>query len=355
MQSINQKSIRWESVKSIFNVIADAEKISRADIAEATGLSLMTVGKIADTLTELGIVRQSKESRNAAGRRAGILSLSPNYCALILDFTGAVLSFSVLTAGLHLHKEIPCSYNGSFTYEENIGLFLKEAQAYMASLDTCTCMGIGVVLPAPLDHRNGCACVDARSPLYGLPIAAKVRQAFPALPVYFETSVYAAAISNVLDVSEHADQVILYCFTADGCVQGAISQGGVILRGAHGVAGNFGRMALSRGRTLASAIRKENPIRDNAAEIAKMLHNVILTVDPDTVALESELPGSTNAFIDLLKEELCTQYGYTEDTLPLFKYSQCPYRHAHRGLALQIREAYLYREIIGEDIQYIRD
>ena len=40
-----------------------------------------------------------------------------------------------------------------------------------------------------------------------------------------------------------------------------------------------------------------------------MLHNVIQTVDPDTVAFESELPGSTNAFIDLLKEELCTLFS----------------------------------------------
>ncbi len=349
MQSINLKSIKRENVKAIFNAIAIADTVSRAAVSEATGLSLMTVGKVADALLDLGIVRQSKVSKNAAGRRTGVLSLHPDFCSFVLDFTATPFTFAVLTADLKLCEEIPYSINGLFTFEENVSLFLEEAAAYLASHQKKTCMGIGVALPAPLDPASDCARVDAKSPLYGLPIATKVRQAFPSLPVYFDAAVHAAARSNVMDVPGYDKQGILYCFAADGYIHGAIFQNGSILRGAHGAAGNFGAMALSRGRTLASAVRAENPVRENACEIAKMLHNVILTMDPDTIALESELPSSTNVFIDLIKEELCSQYGYTEGTLPSFAYSQCPYRHAYRGLALKIREEYLYRATVGED------
>ena len=96
MQNISLKSIKWESIKAIFNSISAAEKISRADISAETGLSLMTVGKVADALLNMHIVSQAKASAGTAGRRAGMLSINSTPYAVILDLTSPNFHMSVI-------------------------------------------------------------------------------------------------------------------------------------------------------------------------------------------------------------------------------------------------------------------
>ena len=76
MDNIHLQHIRWTNVNSIFRAIASKPKISRAEIAETTGLSLMTVGKVVDTLIEKNVVSQVKLIKNEVGRRAGIVNLN---------------------------------------------------------------------------------------------------------------------------------------------------------------------------------------------------------------------------------------------------------------------------------------
>lgn len=61
MNNISLRSIKYESIKAIFTSIADSEKISRAEISEKTGLSLVTIGKIADALSTLISYPKSKK------------------------------------------------------------------------------------------------------------------------------------------------------------------------------------------------------------------------------------------------------------------------------------------------------
>lgn len=349
MQEISLKSMKWENVKAIFRAIADADMISRADISDRTELSLMTVGKVADALLDLGIVRQVKQQKNVAGRRAGILSLNSERYAMILDLGDHAFSMIVLGADLRPVKQFTYMTNDDFTFAENLSLFLKDAAAYLiANIPPTACLGIGVSLPAPYEEQTDRILTDAHSPFSGIRIKEMIRSAFPDVPILIDDAVNAAAASNAYDIPQAENVLMLYCSIADKCVKGALWDTGRLVRGAHSHAGNYGHMMLSRGRTLNSAIRADNTNEDNAAEIAKLVHNIILTVDPHTIVLNSSLPGSADVFGDLVKEELCAQYGYTEGTLPHFSYGHAACRHAHRGLAIRLREDDLYRMIFGE-------
>ena len=101
MNNITLKSIKCESIKSIFASIADADKISRAEISAKTDLSLVTVGKVADALLDMNIVCQVKEIKPQAGRRAGLLGVNPDKFAVILDITSYDFRVSVLDLRLH--------------------------------------------------------------------------------------------------------------------------------------------------------------------------------------------------------------------------------------------------------------
>ena len=87
MERINLSSIKKESVRAIFHAITGKDQISRAEIAELTGLSLMTVGKVVDALLERHVIIQSKEIKNMAGRRAGLVSLNTDKFFMIIDLT----------------------------------------------------------------------------------------------------------------------------------------------------------------------------------------------------------------------------------------------------------------------------
>ena len=129
MNNISLRSIKYESIKAIFTSIADSEKISRAEISEKTGLSLVTIGKIADALLDLDIISQVKEVRPQAGRRAGMLSVNENKFALILDFTSYEFRYAVLDLRLSMTEKSQYQYRNELTFEENLGCFLAETKA----------------------------------------------------------------------------------------------------------------------------------------------------------------------------------------------------------------------------------
>lgn len=76
MEKTSLNSIKRESIKAIFNVVASKDQVSRSEIAGQTGLSLMTVGKVVDALIERGILNQTKEVKSSSGRRAGLVRLN---------------------------------------------------------------------------------------------------------------------------------------------------------------------------------------------------------------------------------------------------------------------------------------
>ena len=51
-------SLKPDSVIDIFNAAVSASKLTRAELAERCGLSVMTVGKAADALVSLRVLRQ---------------------------------------------------------------------------------------------------------------------------------------------------------------------------------------------------------------------------------------------------------------------------------------------------------
>lgn len=155
MNNISLRSIKYESIKAIFTSIADSEKISRAEISEKTGLSLVTIGKIADALLDLDIISQVKEVRPQAGRRAGMLSVNENKFALILDFTSYEFRYAVLDLRLSMTEKSQYQYRNELTFEENLGCFLAETKAAIdTKLSLENCFGIGIAVSGPYNSDS---------------------------------------------------------------------------------------------------------------------------------------------------------------------------------------------------------
>lgn len=346
MENISLRSIKRESIKAIFNSIAGADKISRSDISAQTGLSLMTVGKVVDALLNLNMVRQSKEVKAVAGRKAGLINInSDNFC-VILDLTSKDFVMIVIDIHLSVVDKMKYVYNSDFYYEENLYIFLKNANIYLRRrLDMDNCVGIGVSLPGAYNPDSD-TMLNSRIPeLTNVKIKHLVSSIIKHDEFFIESSVNVAAISNITRIPDYENKNILYWFIGEDSIGGAVVANGEILHGVHKGAGDFGKILVSGGKTLDAAIKESYRIEDAAHELACAVYNVIKVIDPHVIILECELYNNIDDFLVSLRSSLTKDFNINQLNLPEIITGGCKFRHSHRGLALKLREIWLEKVI----------
>ena len=72
MAKLSLKSIRRENARLALEAIARKKHITKLEIAEETGLSLMTAGKLVSILGAGGIITKSMSTSQKVGRRAEV-------------------------------------------------------------------------------------------------------------------------------------------------------------------------------------------------------------------------------------------------------------------------------------------
>lgn len=85
-------TIKTESIQAVYRTLLTRGELSRADVAELTGLSLMTTCKICDALIDCGFFRQEKDSHQKSGRKASLITINPQRYCLLLTRTQDQLS-----------------------------------------------------------------------------------------------------------------------------------------------------------------------------------------------------------------------------------------------------------------------
>ena len=94
MKSLDQSSIRKQNVRRILDLLTVQSPRTRQSLAEATGLSLMTVTNLVDQLKEqqvleLSPVARCGNERPTSGRKAENISLrGSGHAWLIVDLSG---------------------------------------------------------------------------------------------------------------------------------------------------------------------------------------------------------------------------------------------------------------------------
>ncbi len=343
MENISLRSIKLESIKSIFRSISSADSISRATVSEETGLSLMTVGKVADALLTLRVITQVKETKSSAGRRAGLLSVNPDNYAFILDLTSHRFTATVINMRLDVVEKYKYSYRPDASFADNLSIFLGECRIFLSRnfrLDKC--IGCGVSVPGPYFEETDHVRCDTSDEWRDIAVGKMVRETLHPSLFCIDASYNAAAMSNISGIPDAREKMILYWFIGDDGICGTIVSRGEIVRGAHNAAGNFGQMIVARGVTLSEAIKPSATMQANAFELAKAIHNVMHAVDPDRIILECEMyRNDPDEFVDMVRSTLSENFAHTSETVPELTSSACKYRHSHRGLTIRLREMWL--------------
>jgi len=351
MQTINLTSIKWESVKSIFTAIANAEQISRAEISHKTGLSLVTVGKVADALLTLDIVQQNKEVKASAGRRASLLNINQSKYAVILDLSDKHFRFSILNLGLDLMENNQFTGHLDRLYEDNLHDFLSDTYAYIEqNYDLSNCFGIGISLPGPYDPKID-STASARIPaIRNVRLHEIIDKYFPNLPIYMDASENVAALSNISAIPDYINKNILYWFIGDEVTTGSLMIKGEFIDGYKRPPCNFGQLILPNGNKLETALHRCRTPSEMASIISHPLYNIIQIIQPHVIILECETMHTLrDDVVAELKQLLHEKYHQRYDHIPDIMSTHCKFRHSHRGLAMQLRTQWIDRMILKDN------
>ncbi len=351
MNNISLKSIKYESIKSIFNAIADSEKISRSEISGLTDLSLVTIGKIADALVRLKVITEDKEIKSRAGRRAGLLRVNTDKFAVILDITSYEFRLAVLNLRLDRIDKSRYSCRENLSFEENLNCFLAESNAMVdIKYSLHNCIGVGVAVPGPYNEESGTVITKRVPELEKINIASVVRKHFPNQRVIIDSQVNAAAKSNVSGVEDYLHKNIVYWYIGDSYVCGAYLVGGQLILGKDNHACQFGNLHSADGERLETRLAACTDIGEYTSLLSNAIYNIVCILSPHMLIIEYDSMFCQEDIIPLITKKLSGEFGLSESELPEFRRACCKFRNSHRGLTVDLRSLWL-EEIVSADAE----
>ncbi|MBK6456129.1 MAG: ROK family transcriptional regulator [Gemmatimonadetes bacterium] len=231
---------------SVLRLIWDERAISRADIARRTGLSRSTVSEVVTELLATRLVDEAGEGASSGGRRPIVLEFQDDACVILGVDMGATHVSVALT---DLRGRVLAWESRPFPVRSDpegtralIAEFCAECLRSWGG-DPARLVGIGIAVPCPVDPRH-----QDRFSTHVLP-AWKGRAGFEALGTRFGAPIFIDNDANLGAVAERwwgagrGFDDFTYIKVATGVGAGHMV-GGRIARGASGVAGEIGHMAI---------------------------------------------------------------------------------------------------------------
>lgn len=334
MELTDLKSIKTRSIKEVFYAIAAKDKTTRAEIAKATSLSLMTVGKIADALARIKITTEEKEPTNTVGRRASTIRIAPVYYGIVLDLSDEIYTCEIVDAGANILDRFSYVYDQKFYKEENLILFYRNLALYLSERhDPDKCMGIAILLsdnPPASDISFDFSVSEAAT----VEQAAKDALIQYCIRIQAHSRTEAAAVYTAKSTQENEQKILLYCHVGKEITSTLVVRG-EIATGLHRSAGNIGYLSKS---TEESTPKEETA---TARQIERAIRQAQGFMDPHLTVIE--IGRSQRSLAAHLEHAFAK-----EDHHPTEICSE-GLHHSHAGAVIRMREEWI-NSIISQEM-----
>jgi predicted NBD/HSP70 family sugar kinase len=231
---------------AVLKVIREVGRATRAELAEATGLSRSTLSGRLDALLAAELVREGGAVPSDGGRPRGTLELNPSAGVLLVADVEAtrtrVALFDLAAGPLGELNEPLAVADGPAPYLEGLTAvfdrLLREAERADEDVH-----GIGVGLPAPVSYSAGSPVHPPLMPgWHEFPVRDWLVDHY-AVPVVVDNDVNVMAFGEQQTWFEDTDHLLFVKVGAGiGCGVAAM---GHILRGADGAAGDIGHVRVA--------------------------------------------------------------------------------------------------------------
>ena len=354
MKQLDQTSIRKQNVRKILELLTKSPARTRQSLAEATGLSLMTVTNLVDQLKEQHVLEilpapRPLAEKRSSGRKAELISLrSTGHAWLIIDLSGRNFRYSLLGFNLCPLMEKNCTAQGD--YVTRLRAFLANVRTDIASeLASRTLLGVSVVTPGPYEIASDRVYNQRLPELNTICIKEELRSALGDYDYYVDEDVKFAVRAFASLIEQEHCELLYYLFIGEG-VGGAAVHSGNMLRGHNATAGDAGQLTTPDGATYESLLSlsafaaslnihaegsrqlaeklvqaaKDDPDAYRAALLqaariaGNMLYNVLWVLDPSHIIIDCRyaLPFE-DTFIRQINETLAARTAPSGRKLPV--------------------------------------
>ena len=255
MKPMDQICIRRQNVTRIWDLMSRNPRMTRQKLAEASGLSLMTVTNLIDCLNRYHVldfqpmVQPQMPGRRNAGRHADLISLNTTRHAwVILDLTDVHFRYCALSLDLAtLPSSFVFPYDPLRDYNLNLKDFLRRVRGVMEQEQkTREILGVAVVVPGPYDVTQDRVNNKRVEALNRINIKALLRQETGLYDYYVDEDVKFSVRAFSDLATQHECEVLYYLYMGEG-VGGAVLHNGKVMRGLNAVAGDAAQMLTPDG------------------------------------------------------------------------------------------------------------
>ncbi|WP_119065741.1 ROK family transcriptional regulator [Aggregatilinea lenta] len=287
----DQSLVREINLSLIMNRLWEHSPISRAALAEMTGLNKSTVSSLINELIEHGFVREVGLLSHGIGRPSRQLELNPEAGFIVsaevgVDFI-AVLCANFAAEVIWQHREPTHGQADRQTIMSRAISLMQEAAARGRdpAVGRTAMLGLALGLPGMVEQTTGTLLLAPNLGWEDVPVCDLLTPEFPDVPVFVDNEANLAALGESFFGAAQGYHEILYVSAGVG-VGGAMVSGGQIFRGTTGFAGEFGHMTIdpngpvcgcgNRGcwETLVSPAALFRHIRDAAAQQSTRLEQM---------------------------------------------------------------------------------
>lgn len=304
MQRISVRDIRLENMQAVFQEIALSGHTSKREIAEATGLSLVTVGKIVSALCRAGILTKAQASSHVPGRPAERFTFQHNAAIPIFDLSCRTFRFSLYTATGERIDEVCYRFSSDpqFCNAAFIRFLQRTLQFLKANYPRLRILGVGVIVPGVYEKVTDRIFSTMIPELSEIKPLQNIEKIFKTGNIIVDNAARLSAESLFRTVEGKEDKT-LCCLTVNDSVECAVAERGHFLTGASKLAGRLGDLPHGSLGTLSDYIAGAVDAVDIEEPLLALLQIAALAYDPEVLFLLS----SRFRFPQEMKERLAAR------------------------------------------------
>jgi len=241
----DQTLVREINLSLILHHLRENAPISRATLADITGLNKTTVSSLVGELIDRQFVCEIGLESVGVGRRAMLLKPNPAAGCVVSGEIG-VDFISVITANFvgevigRCQDRIDPAMGQDAIAERAVALLRRAAAEGLTSCGTL--LGLAVGMPGLVDQATGTLLFAPNLGWKDVPLRAVLQQAFD-VPVFVDNEANLAALGEHDFGAAQGYEEVLYVSAGVG-LGGGVVHNGQVCRGVTGVAGELGHMTM---------------------------------------------------------------------------------------------------------------
>ena len=242
----DQESLRQINLSAVLTHLRQNAPISRAALAEMTGLNRATITRLVRELIEHGFVRETGFQSMSAGRPSILLQLNPE-AGCIIGAEIEVKFGSVILTDLAAHviwrEEVDFGdHDEPETVLNSIAQLVRKAFS-KAEEKKRHILGLGISLPGLVDVSSGVLLFAPNMRWSEVPVKEWLEKEFD-IPIYVDNKANMAALAESYFGSARDSEYVLYINITAGVGSGIVLNQR-IMAGVSGLAGEVGHMTIN--------------------------------------------------------------------------------------------------------------